>query len=90
MTLMRILITNSFLVLVSFKRGAVMKKILVMGVLLIMCLASLTACGKKKATNPVVEDAQLGVQLEDKARDVTGQQEEQAEEADKMLDKTGE
>ena len=67
-----------------------MKKILVMGVLLIMCLASLTACGKKKTTNPVVEDAQLGVQLEDKARDVTGQQEEQAEEADKMLDKTGE
>ena len=49
-----------------------------------LCLGGLTACGKAK--DPVIEETQQGIQLEDKAREVTGQQGEQAEEADDKLD----
>jgi hypothetical protein len=51
---------------------------------ILMLFGGLTACGKAK--DPVIEETQQGLQLEDKAREVTGQQGEQAEEADDKLD----
>ena len=60
------------------------KRIMYIVAVCVLCLGGLTACGKTK--DPVIEETQQGIQLEDKAREVTGQQGEQAEEADDKLD----
>jgi hypothetical protein len=60
------------------------KRIMYIIAVCVLCLGGLTACGKAK--DPVIEETQQGLQLEDKAREVTGQQGEQAEEADDKLD----
>lgn len=60
------------------------KRVLLIGFIMTLGLSSLTACGAKD--DPVVRETEMGVQLKDKARDVTGQQEEQAEDADNALD----
>ena len=60
------------------------KRIVYVIAVCIFCLGALTACGKPK--DPVIEETQQGLQLEDKAREVTGQQGQQAEDADDKLD----
>ena len=62
------------------------KKLIYILAISILTLGSLTACGKVK--DPVIEETQQGIQLEDKAREVTGQQKEQAEDADSKLENT--
>ncbi len=63
-----------------------MKKKLILAVTFIIMLASFsTACGKKEAKVPVAEEAAMGKNLMDKARDATGQQQEDEEAADNMV-----
>lgn len=60
-----------------------MKKRLLVAILLIAALAGTVSCGK---ANPVVQETSLGVNLENKAKDVTGQQAEDTNKTDDMLD----
>ncbi len=62
------------------------KKWIIISVISVMGIAGLTACGKEKAKNPVIEETQMGIQLENKARDVVNQQGSDAQNADQMLD----
>ena len=62
------------------------KKWIIISVISVMGIAGLTACGKGKSKNPVIEETQMGIQLEDKARDVVNQQGSDAQNADQMLD----
>ena len=64
-----------------------MKKIIVAAILLIFGSLSLTACGSDPM---VVQETKTGMNLEDKARELTGQQGEDSEGADQALEKTPE
>ena len=63
-----------------------MKKLLLIICLAVAAALSLTACG----SDPVVKTAQTGIRLEDKARDLTGQQQDESENADDMVEQPGE
>lgn len=52
-------------------------------ILIFILLFSITACGVK---HPVVEESEMGIQLEDKARDAVEKQSQQADDADNKLD----
>ena len=60
-----------------------MKKKIMIITISVLTLAAFTACGKK--SNPVVQETELGIQLENNAKDVVQQQQDSAEDADKML-----
>ena len=60
-----------------------MKKVFIICVIMLFGCISLTACG----SDPMIDqETKTGMNLEDKARDLTGQQGEESEETDKQLD----
>ena len=58
------------------------KRLYIIAVLLVLGSAMLTACG----SDPVTEEAQLGVNLENKAKDNVEQQNEDAGNAENMME----
>lgn len=64
-----------------------MKKVFIICVIMLFGCISLTACGSDPM---IVQETKTGMNLEDKARDLTGQQGEESEETDKQLDTTAE
>ena len=60
-----------------------MKNVIKLIIVMIIMLLGLTACGVK---HPVVEESEMGIQLEDKARDAVEQQSQQADDANNKLD----
>ncbi len=63
-----------------------MKKKVVIGILLIMSAFGFTACGADPVTETTVKDAQNGINLENKARELTGQQGEESEANDSAVE----
>ena len=59
------------------------KKYVALLLILAIGTACVSACGK---ADPVVQETSLGVNLEKKAKDVTGQQAEDSSETDEKLD----
>ncbi|MBO4863151.1 MAG: hypothetical protein J5517_02180 [Eubacterium sp.] len=63
------------------------KKITLICILLIFCAATFTACGSDPM---IVQETKTGLNLEDKARELTGQQGDEADENEKNLEHTPE
>ena len=63
------------------------KKVTMICILLIMSAAVLSACGSDPM---LVQETKTGINLEDKARDLTGQQKEESETNDENLENTPE
>ena len=60
-----------------------MKKILALCIIMLLGCGALSACG----SDPMIaQETKTGTNLEDKARDLTGQQGDESEENDKNLD----
>ena len=63
-----------------------MKKIFLLCILS-LCLLGITSCGKEKAVkDPVSQEAELGIKLENQAQDAVDTYQDQAGDADSMLD----
>ncbi|MBP3233054.1 MAG: hypothetical protein J6M65_01330 [Eubacterium sp.] len=60
-----------------------MKKLIILCLMMILSCGVLTACGSDPM---IVQETKTGMNLEDKARDLTGQQGDEAEENDKNLE----
>ena len=59
------------------------RKLILTAIILGLSAIGLTSCGNP---NPVVEETSQGVYLKDKARQATGQQAEDSDKTDDMLD----
>ncbi|HBZ03618.1 MAG TPA: hypothetical protein DEO83_07410 [Lachnospiraceae bacterium] len=60
-----------------------MKKLIILCLMMILSCGVLTACGSDPM---IVQETKTGMNLEDKARDLTDQQGDEAEENDKNLE----
>ena len=68
----------------SEERMTEMKKRLVLLITFVIGAAALVSCGP--SPDPVTQETSLGVNLEKKAKDVTGQAAEDEEEANELID----
>ena len=69
--------------MVILKRRNIMKKKIILLLATVLSLAAFAACGKK---DPVVQEASLGIKLENDAKEVVQQQQDSMDGADNMLD----